>query len=112
MNDWKSLYQEEATTIKEERASYPVNSKKPNIGYKFFEYLSNLFLVCGFVALGLLFFTEITLVQATCLFVISYVIHPTDGDRYESQLKGIAEDLANIRINTTILGKYGKNRKT
>ncbi|PZO83709.1 MAG: hypothetical protein DI626_08815 [Micavibrio aeruginosavorus] len=90
----------EKQKIIDERKTY----KFPNLGTKkFFEYVATGFFFFGFATLLLAFFTDLTLIHATCFFVISHVIQPTDGDRYETIVKGIAEDLANIRLNTTFL---------
>jgi fatty-acid desaturase len=103
MSKWQESYQKEAENIAAERAAYQNSSQR--IGAKIFDKLSLLFLLSGFVSLGLVAFTEVTLVQSTCFFVISFVLSPTDGDRLETMLKGMAEDLANIRINTAIESK-------
>ena len=107
MNKFESAIELETEKIRIERESYPAG--KYNASKKFFDYASLIFLASGFIALVLIFFTDVTLLQAACLFVISYVISPTDGDRYESQIKCMAEDLANIRINTTVIGKHINN---
>ena len=39
-----------------------------------------------------------------------YTLQPSDGDRYESIVKGVTEDLAHIRLNTTILSKNIKSK--
>ena len=103
MSKWQESYQKEAETISAERASY--KNSKQHLGTKIFDKLSLMFLLCGFLGLVLVPFTSVTLVQATCFFVISFVLSPTDGDRYEAMLKGISEDMANVRINTTISTK-------
>ena len=111
MSEWEKNYEKEYSSIKEEREFYPGNTEGNKFAYKLFDVLSFLFQASGFIALILIFFTDITLVQATCLFVIGYVISPSDGDRYELQVKGMVEDLGHIRLNTTIIGKYITNNK-
>jgi len=103
-DDWDKYYQEEYTNIKNERTNYKI-SNDTEIGQKIFEVLSTLFLSIGFISLILVYFTEITLLQSTCFFVIAYTLQPSDGDRYQSIIKGITEDLAHIRLNTTIFSK-------
>jgi hypothetical protein len=67
--------------------------------------------MAGFVALALVPFTEITLLQATCLFVIHYTIAPTDFDYARWLLKGLAEDMAHIRANLTLIRKGCEKQK-
>ena len=93
-------FQEICQSIKEERGTYQPSHKGTN---KFFDVLSLLFLLAGFGALIAIFFTDVTIVEATCLFVISYVVAPTDGDRYESMVKGIAEDVGFTRAHLEFL---------
>ncbi len=108
MSDWEKNYEKEYFSIKNERESYPGGTEGEKFAYKLFDKLSFVFQISGFIALTLVFFTDTTLVQATCLFVIGYVVSPSDGDRYERQIKGIVEDLGHIRLNTTIIGKHIK----
>lgn len=75
------------------------------MGLKILDRLSTLFLFSGFAALVLVPFTAISLLHATCLFVIHHTLSLTDLDRAESILKGIAEDMGYIRANTTIIRK-------
>jgi len=103
-DDWDKYYQEEYTNISNERASYKI-SNDTKIGQKIFEAIATLFLGIGFISLILIFFTEITLFHSTCFFVIAYTLQPSDGDRYQSIIKGVTEDLAHIRLNTTIISK-------
>ncbi|MCL1127388.1 hypothetical protein [Shewanella surugensis] len=103
MTKWLESYQKEAENIVQERAIYENSSQR--LGAKIFDKLSFLFLLSGFVSLGLVAFIDVTLIQSTCLFVISFVLSPTDGDRSGTMIKGMAEDLANIRINTAIESK-------
>lgn len=103
MKNWQILFREEGKLISDDRATYEGHER--SVGEKFFETLAVCFLGAAFLSLPLIFFTEVTLVQSTCLFVISFVLQPTDGDRYQSQIKGIAQDLAHIRIHTVISAK-------
>ncbi len=100
-------FAKEREIIANERSSYLFPNKGVN---KFFDYLSAVFFFSGFGALLLIFFTEITLIDATCLFIISYVVQPSDGDRFEPIVKGIAEDLGNIRLNTSFLKLSERNK--
>ena len=109
MNNWQIQFEEEAKLISDERETY--GSHKQDIGAKIFEKLALCFLGVAFLSLPLIFFTEVTLVHSTCLFIISFVLQPSDGDRYESQIKGIAQDLAHIRIHTAITGKAARAKK-
>ena len=108
MPDWEESFQKEAAEIANERNSYASKAQDPI--KRVFDITSVIFLALGFISLIAIFFTDITLVQATCFFVISYVISPTDGDRFESMLKGIAQDLANIRANTAMTSKELKKK--
>lgn len=108
MPDWEESFQKESSEIVTERNSYASKAQDPI--KRVFDITSVVFLALGFISLIAVFFTDITLVQATCFFVISYVISPTDGDRFESMLKGIAQDLANIRANTAISSKELKKK--
>lgn len=103
MQKWNEAYKEETEVVARERMGYTAN--RLDHVKVFFDKLSIAFLLAGFAGLIAVPFTTFTLVQATCLFVISYVVSPSDGDRYESTLKGIAQDLANIRIHTAITSK-------
>jgi len=96
------LSQQESDAIKRERASYAFEEKP---GVAFFHYLSNAFMALGFIPLALVFFTEITLIQATCFFVIGYTLTPTDVDSNRTVIKGVTEDVANIRLNTAVISK-------
>ncbi len=107
--DWNIYYQEEYENISNERANYKISGSTKK-GQKIFEIIAALFLGMGFISLFLMFFTEITLLQATCFFVIAYTLQPSDGDRYQSIIKGVTEDLAHIRLNTTILSKNIKKK--
>ena len=107
MSSWKELYNKEFELIVLEREEY--SSKLNDPVKKLFDVLSFFFLIAGFIALTATFFSKITLTEATCFFVISFVLKPSDGDRMESAIKGIAQDLANIRINTAITSKKSKN---
>lgn len=99
-------YQHEVDLITQERKTYPLNEKPILV---FFEYLSFSFMAVGFILLIASLFTDITLLNATCFFVISYTIMPTDGDRHRSIIKGIAQDLANIRASNAIISKCVKS---
>lgn len=68
---------------------------------RFFDILGAFFFFLGFGSLVATFFTEVTLVQATCFFIIGYIVKPTDGDRYESLIRGMVEDLGHIRAHLT-----------
>lgn len=73
--------------------------------YKFPYYLkvhslaAMLFSYAGYASLiaAAFSYADITIFHATCLLIIGYIIEPTDGDRYEEMVKGIAEDLGNVR---------------
>ena len=108
MPDWEESFQKETATIATERNGYASKAQDPI--KRIFDITSVVFLVLGFVSLIAMFFTDITLVQATCFFVISFVLSPTDGDRFETMLKGMAQDLANIRANTVIASKELKKK--
>lgn len=84
--------------ISEERDTYydVLNIKKNN---KIMEYISIFFFFSGFLSLALIPFTNITLIDATCLFIISHVFGPTDGELQAGLLKGLAVDLGLIRAN-------------
>ncbi len=107
--DWNKCYQEEYENICNERDTYKISSNG-KIGQKFFKIIATLFLGISFLSLILMFFTEITLLQVTCFFVIAYTLSPSDRDRYQSIVKGITEDLAHIRLNTTMLFKNIKSK--
>jgi len=104
MDKWERTYKIEEEAIKEERKFYPGAGNE--VGIKVLDVLSLIFLLSGFVALILIFFTDVTLVQATCLFVISYTIAPSDGDIFRQGIKGIMEDVGYIRLNITVIRKY------
>lgn len=105
---WEDLFELEVLELKRQRFL----QQRPNKNMKkFFDVISAIFLFTGFLALVASFFTKITLLDATCLFVISYVIQPSDLEIAEEQLKGIAEDLANIRLNTVISSKIISSEK-
>jgi hypothetical protein len=108
MSDWEESLQKEIATISAERNGYASKAQYPI--KRIFDLTSVVFLVLGFVSLIAMFFTDITLVQATCFFVISFVLSPSDGDRFETMLKGMAQDLANIRASTTITSKELKKK--
>ncbi len=99
MNSWEA----ESVAIQQERATYPGNNT--GLGKKAFDYLSLIFLIAGFISLLLVYFTEITLIHSACIFVISRVLSPSDTDRYELMIKGLVEDVANIRVASTIITK-------
>ncbi|MGW8169869.1 MAG: hypothetical protein ACWGHH_07695 [Sulfurovaceae bacterium] len=101
MNFWVKKFNDEAKKIKFERIGYT----KDTTGERILDYLSAGFQFVGFVALILVFFTDITLVQATCFFVIGYTIAPTYMELSSNLIKQIAEDIIHIRINTKI-GNY------
>ncbi len=113
MKNWDKKFKAEAYLIKQERQHYPLSIKgEDDYVLKLFEYLSVIFLGIGFLSLILTFFTKITLVQATCFFVISgillfnrHMLENTDGERYEEIIKGIAEDMGNIRASIFVIGK-------
>lgn len=108
MNQEFNDFEKECEAIRHERNTYIL----PNRGaQKFLTVLSAVFFFAGFIALILIYFTNVTLLQATCLFVISYIIEPTDGDRYESMAKGIAEDLGNIRASLAVMRKNSEEKK-
>ena len=107
MNKWDKIYKEEEQAIKEERTSYSADGEEG--GLKILDGLSMIFMIAGFVALVLVFFTDITLIQATCLFVIGHVVGPSDGDLYKNALKGITEDMGYMRLNLTVIRKYITN---
>ena len=92
----------ECEAIKLERESYKFPHKGTD---KFFDLLSALFFFSGFIALFSIPFSQVTLLDATCLFVIHFAIAPSDGDRFERMAKGMAEDLGNIRANIATIRK-------
>jgi hypothetical protein len=110
MSSWEESYKKEFEVIARERETYP--SKLDDSVKKLFDVVSFCFLIAGFIALAAVFFTQITLVQATCFFVISFVVKPSDGDRMESLIKGMAQDLANIRISALMVSKKERNLKS
>lgn len=100
-------FENECNVIRQERANYSV-WRGHLMGLKVFDWLSTAFLFAGFAALILVPFTTISLLQATCLFVIQHTLSLTDLDRAEAVFKGIAEDMANIRANINLIRKRGK----
>ena len=94
--------QKEVELIKLERASYTFNEKA---GVFIFHSISLIFTAFGFTALISIFFTNITLIDATCLFVIGYVLDPKDSEINRLAIKGMLEDIANIRLNTAVISK-------
>ncbi len=103
MRDWEEKYKEESSKVIQERSNYAkINNR---LGVNIFEKLSIIFLGFGFISLLMIPFTEMTLIQSACIFIISHVLSPNDTNRYESVIKGVVEDVANIRIATTILSK-------
>lgn len=92
-----SYYTEECEAIKQERTTYKLIRPRGIVGFE--SALSAAFYFAAFIALILVPFTEITLLQATCLFVIHYTIAPSEVDLGEALIKGIAEDLGHIRAN-------------
>jgi len=108
MSKWDEKYQREVDLIQKERNTYAL-SESPIL--VFFEKLSFAFMAMGFIALISVFFTDVTLINATCFFVIGYTIMPTDGDRQRAITKGMAQDLANIRASTAIISKDEKSNK-
>jgi len=103
MKSWEEKYKAESVVIQQERATYSGNHTV--LGKKAFDYLSLIFLIAGFISLLLVYFTEVTLIHSACIFVISRVLSPSDTDRYELMIKGLAEDVANIRIVTAVIAK-------
>lgn len=108
MKGWSNAFDIEASAITTERLSYVSNTNGPVM--RLFDILSTLFLCAGFIGLVAIFFTDITLIQTTCLFIISFIISPSDGDRFSSLIKGIAEDIAHIRANLTVISKEIKSK--
>ncbi len=93
-------------TIKEAIQAERLNYKSKNTGgFKFMDTMSFVFYCGGFICLGFALFSfyEITIFHATCLFIISYVVSPSDGDRYEEMVKGMAKDLGYIRAHLEFL---------
>ena len=109
MDKWENIYKEEEQAIKQERNFY--SGVGNDGGIKILDGLSMIFMVAGFVALALIYFTDITLIQATCLFIISHVIAPSDGDIFRQVVKGMAEDLGYMRLNLIVIRKYITNSK-
>jgi hypothetical protein len=105
----QSDFQKECEIIIEERKGYKGNKGFGSI--KFFDIISTVFLFVGIIILILVPFTEISLLQATCFFVISYTLSPTDLECSAHMIKGIAEDLGNIRANISVIRKRGENEK-
>lgn len=106
MNEHEENILKEIDIILQERKSYP--KAYINKDHKIFDFLSLIFMGLGFVSLILIYFTNITLIQATCFFIISYILKPSDTDRYKFFIKSISEDLGNIRANTAVMVKHKK----
>lgn len=100
-------FQEICDALKSERAIY--RDQLSGIK-KFIDIVSTVFLFSGFVFLLASFFfsPEITIFHATCLFIISYCVGNSDGDRYEAIIKGMAEDIAHIRVHLEFLNSQSK----
>lgn len=108
MSEQQSLFEQECESIRQERSSYKLGRPKGVV--KFMDILSAIFWFSGFIALALIPFTEVTLLQATCLFVIHYTIAPSEVDMAQGVIKGMAEDLGCIRANlATIRRKNDEN---
>jgi len=99
----------ECEVIRKERASYSLS--RPRNIVRFEGFLSAIFYFLGFIALALIPFSQITLMEATCLFVISYVIAPSEIDLGESVIKGMAEDLGYIRANLSCIRKAREEKQ-
>ena len=97
-------FEKECEAIRQERETYQVERNQV-AGVKILDWLSTAFLFAGFVALALTPFTGITLLEATCLFIIHYTIAPTDLDYARKPFKGMAVDLAHIRANLSVMRK-------
>jgi len=106
----KAIYEEECENVRQERNTYKENQRNPAM--KFYSWLSTFFLFVGFIALILVPFTEASLLHATCFFVISYTISPTDLDHSGQIFKGIAEDLGHIRANISVIRRRGENENS
>lgn len=102
MNNPEGELHEEAHALRLERDGY--SGIDPSALF-FFNSLSTIFLSLGFLSLFLMFFTAITFLDATCLFVISFVLSPSDGERNWALTKGMAEDLAQVRMNIETIRK-------
>ena len=84
MNEHNDKFEQEADRIRQERDTYhniSYKGKKQNYKseeflqtHKLFDYLSFIFLGMGFISLILMFFTGVTLLHATCLF-LSYPVY-------------------------------------
>ena len=106
MKNWNDYYTEEHDSIKNEvELRESVSKISGNFGLKFFEISSLLFLIAGFITLVMCAFTEVTLLNVTCLFVISHVLAPTDMDFAKGLLNGVSINLAVVRLNTAIIAK-------
>lgn len=90
--------------IQSERSAY----KNKYAGtLKFHSFIAMIFYKAGLITLvltALSYFDVIDLplevlgiFYATSFYLIGYITEPTDGDRYEEMVKGIAEDMGNIR---------------
>ncbi|MDI1229161.1 MAG: hypothetical protein PSY14_15890 [bacterium] len=105
MNKEDHNFELECDAIRRERSTYAGGGIRSENIKKFFDYLSCIFLCMGFVSLVLIFFSETTLLHATCFFVISYTLELSGADRAELALKGATEDLAHIRASLAVLRK-------
>lgn len=109
MSKWSDSFLKESDSLKKEREGYPAG--RFSDAFRVYDVLSFLFLIAAFISLASVPFTDVTLLDATCLFVISHVVAPKEGDRFEKVFKGISEDIAHIRVNAVILAKEIKSRK-
>ncbi|MEY8241730.1 MAG: hypothetical protein RPT25_15400 [Cycloclasticus sp.] len=103
MKNLEERFNSELLEIQQERKTYSANHTV--LGKKVFDYLSIITLIAGFISLPLVYFTEVTLIHSACIFIISRTLSPSDTDRYELMIKGVAQDIANIRIATTVIAK-------
>lgn len=105
MSKQQELFEQECESIRQERAGYKLS--RPRGVVKFLDGLSTIFFFSAFIALALVPLTEVTLLDATCLFVIHYAIQPSEMDLAERMIFGMAEDLARIRASLAVI----KNKK-
>lgn len=87
--------------IRQERTTYAQSN--PPIAIKILYIVSTVFFFAAFGALVLVPFTDVSLLQATCLFVIHYTVAPSEADLAQGAIKGATVDLANIRASLDVL---------
>lgn len=105
-------FEKECALIIRERLTYQENRPGESVAVKFYDWLSFGLLLVGILGLLLMPFTDITLLQVTCIFIISRALAPSDLDYTRPMLKGIAEDLGHVRASVTVIRNLkSKDRK-